>query len=59
MKLEHHSIIDTVFEAVVKKETTVADKKAIIPTVSGRASIMGFNQFVLDDADPLPKGFHL
>jgi proline racemase len=59
MMLEHHSIINTVFEAVVKKETTVADKRAIIPTVSGRASIMGFNQFVLDDADPLPKGFHL
>ena len=59
MTLEHHSIIDTVFEAVVKEDTNVADRRAIVATVSGRASIMGFNQFVLDDADPLPRGFHL
>lgn len=59
MVLEHHSIIDTVFEARMKEETTIGDKRGIVATVTGSAYIMGLNQIVLDPNDPLPDGFHL
>jgi len=59
MVLEHHSIIDTVFEARMKEEATIGDKKGIVATVTGSAYIMGFNQIVLDPNDPLPNGFRL
>ncbi len=59
MKLEHHSIIDTVFEAEAVRETEVAGRRAIIPRVSGSANITAFCNFVLDEDDPLPDGFRL
>ena len=57
--LEHYSIIDTVFEARMKGETMISDKRGIVATVTGLAYIMGLNQIVLDPNDPLPDGFHL
>jgi proline racemase len=59
MVLEHHSVIDTVFEARMKEPAMIGDKKGIVATVTGSAHIMGFNQIVLDPNDPLPDGFHL
>lgn len=59
MKLEHHSIIDTVFEAEAVRETEVGGRRAIIPRVSGSANITAFSNFVLDEDDPLPEGFRL
>ena len=59
MKLEHHSIIDTVFEAEAVRETEVAGRRAIVPRVSGSANITAFSNFVLDGDDPLPNGFRL
>lgn len=59
MTLENHSIIDTVFEGVVKEEVCVADKNAVVATISGTAHIMGFTQLVLDPEDPLPEGFRI
>ena len=45
------------FEGRVKEHTTVANLPAIIPTVTGRAWIMGEATWVLDPADPFPSGF--
>ena len=59
MKLEHHSIIDTVFEAEAVRETEVGGRRAIVPRVSGSAYITAFSNFVLDEDDPLPNGFRL
>ncbi len=59
MKLDHHSIIDTVFEAAAVGETEVGGRRAIVPRVSGGASITAFSNFVLDGDDPLPDGFRL
>jgi len=53
------SIIGTEFHCSIAEETTVGTKTAIIPTVSGRAWIMGTRQEMLDPADPFPHGYVL
>jgi proline racemase len=57
------SIIGTRFTGQVVAETQVGSGPdvfpAVVPSVTGRAYITGFNQFVLDPADPFPKGFRL
>jgi proline racemase len=57
------SIIGTRFTAQVVAETQVGEGDAafpaVIPRVTGQAHITGFHQFVLDDEDPFPCGFHL
>lgn len=51
------SILDTQFTTKVVAETTFGDYTAIIPEVSGTAHITGKNQFWIDPADSLQKGF--
>jgi len=55
--LINESWIGSQFEGRVKEHTTVAGLPAIIPTVTGRAWIMGEATWVLDPADPFPNGF--
>ncbi len=57
--LVNESIIGTVFEGRVLEEVTVGEFAAVIPEVSGRAFITGFNQWVVDPDDPVAKGFFL
>jgi proline racemase len=57
--LINESIVGTAFEGRVLEETRVADFPAVIPEVSGRASITGYHTFVVDVDDPLPNGFFL
>jgi proline racemase len=57
--LVNESILGTAFEGRVLEEIRVADFPAIIPEVSGRASITGYHTFVVDVDDPLPNGFFL
>jgi proline racemase len=57
--LVNESIVGTAFEGRMLEETRVADFPAIIPEVSGRASITGYHMFVVDVDDPLPNGFFL
>lgn len=59
MVLENHSIIDTVFEGRIERETEVAGKPALIPRISGMAYISGFNNLVLEPNDPMPEGFRI
>ncbi len=53
------SIIDSQIYCRVESETTVGDKTAIYPSVSGRAWITGTRQLMLDPDDPWPAGYRL
>lgn len=53
----HESLIGTAFTGRLLRETTVGDLPAVVPEITGRAFITGFQQFVLDPADPLRDGF--
>ncbi|NNE33767.1 MAG: proline racemase family protein [Rhodothermales bacterium] len=53
------SIIESEFVCGIESLTTVGLKKAILPTVSGRAWITGTRQLMLDPDDPWPEGYRL
>jgi trans-L-3-hydroxyproline dehydratase len=55
----HESIIGTTFSAHVAERTTVGDIPAIIPELSGSASITGEHTFIVSDSDELKEGFRL
>ena len=39
--------------------TTIGDRAAIIPIISGRAWITAVSQYMLDPPDPWPSGYRL
>lgn len=51
------SIIDSQFTGRIAELTTVGDKPAIIPEISGRGWITGTHQHMLDPDDPWPEGY--
>jgi proline racemase len=53
----HQSIIGSEFVGRLTGTTTVGDRDAVLPTITGRAWITGRSQWVLDDADPFPQGY--
>jgi proline racemase len=53
------SLIGSAFRAKIVATTTVGDRPAIIPSLSGRAWITGFHQYCLDPSDPFPEGYTL
>ena len=53
------SVIDSEFDCAIADETTVGTKKAIIPSIRGRAWITGTHQIMLDPDDPWPGGYRL
>ncbi len=53
------SIIDSQLICRIESETSVVDKAAIYPSVSGRAWITGTRQLTLDPDDPWPGGYRL
>jgi trans-L-3-hydroxyproline dehydratase len=53
------SIIDSRFDCSIVEETIVGKKKAIIPSIRGRAWITGTHQLMLDPEDPWPGGYRL
>jgi 4-hydroxyproline epimerase len=53
----HESVIDSLFRGRVEAETTVGDRKAIIPSIAGWARLTGINTIFIDDRDPYAKGF--
>jgi len=55
----HEGILGTTFTGRLIRETQVGPYRAVVPTISGRAWITGFSQYVLDEADPFPEGFTL
>jgi len=55
--LVNESWIGSQFEGRVLEHTTVGDLPAIIPTITGRAWVMGEATWTLDPTDPFPQGF--
>ena len=53
----HEGILGTVFTGRLVAETEVGPYQAVIPTISGRAWITGFSNYVLDHDDPFPEGY--
>ena len=53
------SIIGSRFIGRVVRETQVAGRPAIVPSISGRAWITGTHQVMLDPDDPWPQGYRL
>ncbi len=53
----HEGILGTTFTGRLLGETRVGPYAAVIPTLSGRAWITGYAQYVVDPDDPFPEGF--
>ena len=53
------SIIGSEFLGRIEADTTLGDRPAIIPSITGRAWITGIRQEMLDPADPWPEGYRL
>jgi trans-L-3-hydroxyproline dehydratase len=53
------SIIGSQFLGRIEADTTICDRPAIIPSISGRAWITGTRQDMLDPDDPWPSGYRL
>ena len=53
----HESIIGTRFTGRLVAQTTVGDRPAVVPEITGRAWITGRAEYVLDPTDPFPEGF--
>ncbi len=53
----HEGILGTIFTGRLVEETQVGPYRAVVPTISGRAWITGFCNYVVEDDDPFPEGF--
>lgn len=53
------SIIDSTFHCRIERETRVADRPAVIPSITGRGWITGTHQHMLDPEDPWPEGYRV
>lgn len=56
-KITIESILDTLMDVEVVAEASFGPHSAVIPEVTGTASITGMNTFWFDPEDPLRKGF--
>ena len=53
----HESVLGTLFTGRLIRKAKVRDYDAVVPTLSGRAWITGFADYVIDAEDPFPEGF--
>jgi proline racemase len=53
----HEGILGTTFTGRLLRKTKVGNYDAVVPTITGRAWITGFAQYVLDANDPFPEGY--
>ena len=53
------SILGTRFDCVIRSTTKVGDRRAVIPSIKGRAWITGTHRITVDPADPFPEGYRL
>ncbi len=53
----HESIIGSLFKGRVERETSVANKPAIVPSIGGWARQTGLNTIFIDTRDPFAHGF--
>ena len=45
------------FEGRLVRETTIGSRRAVVPTVQGTASVIGYAKWLLDQRDPVSNGF--
>jgi proline racemase len=55
----HTSIIGSRFTGRLVEETSVADRPAVVPTITGRAWVTALAHYLLDPTDPFPAGFRV
>ena len=55
----HESFIGSKFVGRVERESSIGNKKAIIPSVKGWARIYGYNTITIDEGDPYAYGFQV
>src|SRR5438093_1217569 len=55
----HESVIGTCFKGRVSGRTLLGEYQAIVPEIEGSAWITGEHTFLVDETDPLRKGFRL
>lgn len=53
----HESIVGTTFRGRLVNTAQCGEFKAVIPEITAKAFILGFQQFVIDPEDPLAYGF--
>lgn len=53
----HESFIGTTFTGRLVERTTVGERTAVVPTITGSAWITGTAQHMLDPTDPFPAGY--
>lgn len=53
------SIIESRFDGRIEEEIEIAGRKAIIPSIAGRAWITGTSTLLLDPEDPWPAGYKI
>ena len=53
------SVIGSTFIGRIVGETTVGNRSAVIPELSGRGWITGIHQHMLEPSDPWPEGYRL
>jgi len=53
----HEGILGTTFTGRLVRKTKVGNHDAVVPTITGRAWITGFAQYVVDANDPFPEGY--
>ncbi|HEY9293832.1 MAG TPA: proline racemase family protein [Microlunatus sp.] len=54
---DNESFIGGHFIGRLISETTVGERAAVVPTITGRAWVSGLGQYLLDPSDPFPQGF--
>jgi proline racemase len=57
--MTHASSIGSTFEGRIVAETTVGDRRAIVPAIRGSAFITGTSELYVDPDDPFPEGYLL
>ncbi|MCQ8783390.1 4-hydroxyproline epimerase [Mangrovibrevibacter kandeliae] len=55
----HESIIGSLFHGRVERETEVAGRRAVVPSIAGWARMTGYNTIFIDDRDPFAHGFQV
>jgi proline racemase len=53
------SVIDSTFRGRIAAATTIGDREAIVPEITGSAWITGTHQHLVDPTDPWPRGYRV
>jgi proline racemase len=58
-RFTNESIIGTTFSGIILEEIKVGPFSGVVPEIAGSSHIIGINQFLVDDCDPLKYGFNI